>query len=136
MNTKLEEGYVIDKALGRSLTVKRMTIHSSIKETSFKRHYGRKPRTENHNFLNLSPNKQYNVSARPETLQVYSFTNGKGTYDQLVMKTPKKLKEDVSNIFPYLFSKEKKTGTNLKVCTKKTTNGCSRNKTYYNNGHE
>ena len=107
LRTNLEEGYVINEALSRSLNVMRMTIHSSIKETPFERHYGRKPRTVIHNYLNVSPNKQYNVSARPETLQVYSFTNGNGTYDQLVMKTPRKLKEDVSNKFPYLFLERK-----------------------------
>ena len=84
-----------------------MTVHSSIKETPFERHYGRNPRTEIHNYLNVSPNKQYKISARPETLQVYSFTNGIGTYDQLVMKTPRKLKEDVSNKFPYFFLERK-----------------------------
>ena len=57
--------------------------------------------------LNVSPNKQYNVSARPETLQVYSFTNGNRTFDQLVMKAPRKLKEDVSNQVSYLFLKRK-----------------------------
>ena len=55
----------------------------------------------------MSPNKHYNVSARPETLQVYTFTNGNGAYDQLVMKAPRKLKEDVSNKFPYLFLEKK-----------------------------
>ena len=58
----------------------------------------------------MSPNKHYNVSARPETLQVYTFngaTNGNGAYDQLVMKAPRKLKEDVSNKFSYLFLEKK-----------------------------
>ena len=55
----------------------------------------------------MSPIKQYNVSARPETLQVYSFTNGNETYDQLEMKTPRKLKEDVINKFPYFFLERK-----------------------------
>ena len=55
----------------------------------------------------MSPNKQNNVSAKPETLQVYSFTNGNGAYDQLVMKAPRKLKEDVSNNFLYLFLERK-----------------------------
>ena len=119
LRTNLVKGYVINEALSRSLNVMRMTVHSSIKETPFERHYGRKPRTETHNYLNVSPNKQYNVSPRPETLQLYSFTNGNGTYNQLVMKTPKKLKEDVSNKFLYLFlEKKNKTGTNSKVCTK------------------
>ena len=105
--TNLEEGYNINEALSRSLNVMRTTVHSSIKESPFERHYGRKPRTEIHNYLNMSPNKHYNVSARPETLQVYTFTNGNGAYDQLVMKAPRKLKEDVSIKFLYLFLEKK-----------------------------
>ena len=107
LRTNLEEGYNINEALSRSLNVMRTTVHSSIKETPFERHYGRKPRTEIHNYLNMSPNKHYNVSSRPETLQVYIFTNWNGAYDQLVMKAPRKLKEDVSNKFPYLFLEKK-----------------------------
>ena len=104
LRTNLEEGYNINEA---SLNIMRTTVHSSIKETPFERHYGRKPRTEIHNYLIISPNKHYNVSARPETLQVYTFTNGNGAYHQLVMKAPRKLKEDVSNKFPYLFFEKK-----------------------------
>ena len=115
LRTNLEEGYVINEALSRSLNVMRMTVHSSIKETPFERHYGRKPRTEIHNYLNVSPNKQYNVSARPETLQVYSFTNGNGSYHQLVMKTPRKLKEDVSNNFPDLFLERNQNRDNFEI---------------------
>ena len=107
LRTNLEESHVINEALSRSLNVMRVTVHSSIKETPIERHYGRKPRTEIHNCLNVSPTRQYNVSVRPETLQVYSFTNGNGTYDQLEMKTPRKLKENVSNKFPYLFLERK-----------------------------
>ena len=81
----------------------RTTVCSSMKETPFERHYGRNPRTEIHSCLNVSPNKHYNDSAKPESLQVYSFNNGNGAYDQLVMKAPRKLKGDVSNKFPYLF---------------------------------
>ena len=110
LRKNLEEGYSINEALSRSLNVMRTTVHSSIKETPFERHYGRKPRTEIHNYLYMSPNKHYNVSARPETLQVYTFngaTNGNGAYDQLVMKAPRELKEDVSNKFSYLFLEKK-----------------------------
>ena len=84
-----------------------MTVHSRIKETSFERHYCRKPRTEIHIFLSVSLNKKYNVSTKPETLQVYSFTNGNGAYDELVMKAPRNLKEGVSNEFPYFFLEKK-----------------------------
>ena len=62
---------------------------------------------EIHIFLNKPPNKNYKVSARSETLQVYSFTNGNGAYNQLVMKNPRKLKENVNNKFPYLFLEKK-----------------------------
>ena len=96
----------------------RTTVYSSIKETPFKRHYDGNPRTEIHNYLNVSPNKHYNNSAKPETLQVYSFNKGNGAYDQLVMKALRKLKEDVSNKFSYLFLGKNITEINLKVCTK------------------
>ena len=55
----------------------------------------------------MSPNKHYKVSAKPETLQVYTFSNGNGAYDKLVLKAPRKLKEEVSNKFPYLFLEKK-----------------------------
>ena len=76
----------------------RRRVHSSIKETPFERHHGRKPRTESTNYLTLSPNvKTYVISATPETLQVYAFSNNHSHHDQLVMKAPCKLKGDVSN---------------------------------------
>ena len=47
------------------------------------------------------------ISAKPETLQVYTFSNSEEHYDQRVMKAPRNLKEDVSNKFPYLFLEKK-----------------------------
>ena len=55
LQTKLEKKYSIPKALSRSLNVMRTTVQSSIKETPFERHYSRKPRTEIHNYLIVSP---------------------------------------------------------------------------------
>ena len=72
----------------------RTTIHSKIKESPLERHYGRKPRTELTNYLNLPTDDNEFISAQPATLQVYSFNNGRGGYDQLIMKTPRKLKCD------------------------------------------
>ena len=112
LRTNLGEGYNINEALGRSLNVMRTTVHSSIKETPFERHYGRKPRTEIHNYLNMSPNKHYNVSARPETLQVHTFNNGNGAYS-IDYESPKNLKEDVSNKFPYLLLEKKTKQRNI-----------------------
>ena len=105
----MEDKCTVSEALCRSLNVMRTTIHSSIKETPFERHYKRRPRTEMTSYLNIPTDINEIVSARPETLQVYSFNNGDGEYDQLIMKAPRKLKCDVSNKFPYQFLEKKKT---------------------------
>ena len=88
MRTPLEDKRNLDDALYQSLMVMRMTIHSKTKETPFERHYGRKPRTELTSCSDLPTDKNDYVSAQQETLQVYSFNNGRGGYDQLIMKTP------------------------------------------------
>ena len=136
--TNLEEGYKINKALNRSFYVITFNcnFHSSKGETPFERHYGRKPRTDIQIFLNRSPSKQYNVSAKPETLQVYLFTNRNGQNDQPGMKAPRKLKEDVSNKCSFLFIEKNKLGTNWRVCTKKNTNSDLRQETHKTSGHE
>ena len=85
----------------------RTTVHSSINESPFERHHGKYSRTEIPNYLNITPNEQYFVSAKPETLQKYTFSNGSGKNDQLAMKAPRKLREDVSNNFPYQFLEKK-----------------------------
>ena len=52
VRTNLEDKCTVSEALSRSLTVMRTTVHSSIKETPFERHYKRKPRTEITNYSN------------------------------------------------------------------------------------
>ena len=112
MKTNLEVKCTVSEALSRSINVMRTTIHSSIKETPFERHYGRTPRTEKTSYLNIPTDINEIVSARPETLQMYFFNNGDGEYDQLIMKVHGKLKCDVSNKFPYQFLEKKKNETN------------------------
>ena len=107
MKTNLEDKCRVSKALSRSLNVMRTTIHSSIKITPFEKHYGRKPRTEITSYLNIPTDIIEIVSPRSETLQVYSFNNGDGDYDQFIMKAPRKLECDVSKKFPYQFQKKK-----------------------------
>ena len=109
MRTNLQDNCNLNEALYQSLKVMRMTVHSKTKESPFERHYGRKPRTELTNYLNLPTGNNESISAQPETLQVYSFNNGKGGYDQVIMKTPRKLKCDVSNNFPYKFLEKRQT---------------------------
>ena len=110
--SNLEDYCTVSEALSRSLNVMRTTIHSSINETLFERHYGRKPRTEITSYLYIPTDINEIVSARLETLKVYSFNNGDGEYDQLIMKAPRKLKCDVSNKFPYQFLEKKKQNKN------------------------
>ena len=108
MKTNLCDGCTLNEALSRSLNVMRTTVHSSNKETPFEKPYDIKPRTESNNHLNVSPNHKINVvSAKPFTLQVSSFSRNEENHDQIVMKAPRKLKEDVSNEFPYLFLEKK-----------------------------
>ena len=88
MRTNLEDNCNLNEALYLSVMVMRMTVHSKTKESPCERHYGRKPRTELNKYLNLPTDQIDFISAQPETLQVYSFNNGRGGYDQLIMKTP------------------------------------------------
>ena len=93
MRANLWDGYTINETLSSSVNVMRTTVHSSIKETPFERHFGRKPKTELRIYLNYSSNVKFNVnSAKPETLQVYTFLNSERHHDQLVMEAPPKLK--------------------------------------------
>ena len=62
-------GYNINETLRPSLNAMRTTVQSSIIQTPFERHYGRRRRTGIHIYLNVSRNKHYIVSAKPETLE-------------------------------------------------------------------
>ena len=104
MKANLWEGCKLNESLNRSLNVMRTSVHSSINESPFERHYGRKQRMEINHYLIMSSNvKTTSISAKRETLQVYSYASSDGHYDQFVMKAPRKLKEDVSNSFLWLF---------------------------------
>ena len=52
-------------------------------------HYGREPNTEISNMLNIDRVKKItknSISAKPGTLQVYSFNEAGGVSDQIPMK--------------------------------------------------
>ena len=139
LRTNSEDKCILNDALYQSLMVMRMTIHSKTKKTPFEKHYGRKPRTELTSYLNLPTNKNDYVSAQPETLQVYSFNKGRGGYDQLIMKTSRKLKCDVSNNLPYKvleknknkFESEYDTNPQIAVAETKHTVTTDTNKTIH-----
>ena len=97
----MKSGERFGKALDLSLDVMRKTPHTKLKKSAFELHYGRKPNTEITNLLNLDNLTKNSISAKPDTLQAYSFSGVGGVSDQLPMKTRKNDK-GVSNQ-PFLF---------------------------------
>ena len=96
--TNIKAGERFGKALDISLDVMRKTPHTRLKKSAFELQYGRKPNTEISNLLNLDEIEKLtkrSVSAKPDTLQVYSFSGAGGLSDQLPMK-PKKSSKVVS----------------------------------------
>ena len=102
----IKAGERFGKALDLSLDVLRKTPHTKL--SAFKLHYGRKPNTERTNLLSLDNLKNLtknSISAKPDTLQVYSFSGVGRVSDQLTMKT-KKNDKGVGN-YPFLFLEKK-----------------------------
>ena len=113
-NTKAGERF--GKALDMSLDVMRKTPHTRLKKSAFELHYGRKPNTEISNLLNLDEIEKLtkrSVSAKPDTLQVYSFSGAGGVSDQLPLK-PKKGEKGVGN-YPFSFLEKNTNEISLKV---------------------
>ena len=106
--TNIKAGESYGKALDISLDLMRKTPHTRLKKSAFELLYGRKPNTEISNLLNLDEIgklSKHSVSAKPDTLQVYSFSGAGGVSDELPMK-PKKSAKGVSN-YPFLFLEKK-----------------------------
>ena len=106
--TKIKAGDKFGKALDIALEIMRKTPHTRLKKSAFELHYGREPNTEISNMLNLDALKTITnscISAKPDTLQVYSFSGAGGASDQLPMKTKKGAK-GVSK-YPFLFLEKK-----------------------------
>ena len=106
--TNLKAGERFGKALDIALEIMRKTLHTRLKKSAFELHYGRSLNTEVSNLLNLDSLKKLTenfISAKPDTLQVYSFSGAGGVSDQLPMK-PKKNDKGVSN-YPCLFLEKK-----------------------------
>ena len=75
--TNIKAGESYGKALDISLDLMRKTPHTRLKKSAFELLYGRKPNTEISNLLNLDEIgklSKHSVSAKPDTLQVYSFS--------------------------------------------------------------
>ena len=81
----------------------RTTPHTRLRKSAFEPHSGREPKTEWSNMLKLDTTKSITndfISARPDTLQVYTFSGEGGSYDHLPMKQKRKGAKTVSK---YLF---------------------------------
>ena len=94
------------------------TPHTRLKKSALELHYGREPNTEISNLLNLDKIEKLtkrSILAKPDTLQVYSFSGAGGVYDQLPMKTKKNTKGFSND--PFLFLEKNTNEVNLKVHT-------------------
>ena len=112
MITNLKDNKSMNESIDLALEVMRMTPHTRLKKSAFEMHFGRKPNTDVNNLLGINPNS--NISANPNTLQVYSFSNKDRIADILPMKATKKInKENVSKITLSNFWKETITPINL-----------------------
>ena len=65
----LDDGENLTESINRALRVLRFTIHTGLKITPFELHHGRKPRTEQTNFMKdgktfLSYRSQMNISSK------------------------------------------------------------------------
>ena len=112
--TNIKAGERFGKALDLSLDVIRKTLHTKLKKSAFELHYGRKPNTEITNLQSLDNLKnltESSISAKPDTLQVYSFSGVGGVSDQLPMKT-KEYDRGVSN-YPFFFPEKNTKNLNL-----------------------
>ena len=108
LQSNIKAGERFGKALDMSLDVIRKPPHTRLRKSAFQLHYGRKPNTEIRNLLNLDKIEKLtkrSISAKPETLQVYSSNEADVVSDQLPMK-PKKSAKVVSEC-PFLFLKKK-----------------------------
>ena len=87
----------------------RKTPHTRLKKSAFELHYGKKPNTEISNLQNLDEIENLtkrSVSAKPDTLQVYSFSGAGGVSDQLPMKSKKGAKG--VSYYPFSFLEKKR----------------------------
>ena len=102
MLTNLNDNKSMNESLDLALEVMRMTPHTRLKKSAFELHFGRKPNTEISNLLGNNSNNC--ISAHPDTLQVYSFTNSELTADILPMKQSRRSTiNPVSKEYPFQF---------------------------------
>ena len=102
----IKAGENFGKALDMALNVMRKTPLTRLNNSAFELHYGREPNTEISNLFNIDALKKLTktcISAKPDTLQVYSLNGAGGVADQLPMKQKKGAK-GVSN-YLFLFHK-------------------------------
>ena len=97
--TNMNAGEKFGKALDIALDVMQKTPYTRLNKAAFELHYGNKPNTKISNLLNFDALKKLMrtcISAKPDTLQVYSFNGAGGAPDQLPMKRRKEPKELVA----------------------------------------
>ena len=131
--TNIKDGNPFGKALDLALIVMRTTPHTRLRKSVFELHFGREPNTEWSNMMKLDKTKSISdnfISARPDTLQVYTFSGEGGSSDHLPTKQKRKGAKTV-NKYPFQFFERKKSkGKIRKPIVRKPTNGSHWNETH------
>ena len=120
--TNIKAGEPFGKALDFALNVMRNTPHTRLRKSAFEIHFGTKPNTEWSNMLKLDKTESITndfISARPDTLQVYTFSGDGGSSDHLPMKQKRKGAKTVSK-YPFQFFERKKQKGKFEFHTQKT----------------
>ena len=107
--TNIKDRKPLGKALDLALNVMRTTPHTRLRKFAFELNFGREPNTEWANMLKLDKTKSITnsfISARPDTLQVYTFSGEGVSYDHLPMKQKRKGAKTVSK-YPFQFFERK-----------------------------
>ena len=107
--TNIKDGKPFGKALDLVLNVMRTTPNTRLKKSAFELHFGRETNTEWSNMLKLDKTKSIInnfISARPDTLQVNTFSGEGGSSDHLPMKQKRKRAKTVSK-YPFQFFERK-----------------------------
>ena len=108
--TNIKTGESLGRALDLALNVMRNLPHTRLRKSALELHFGREPNTEWSNMLKLDKTKSITndfISARPDTLQVYTFSGDGGSSDHLPVKQKRKGAKTVSK-YPFQFFERKK----------------------------
>ena len=130
--TNIKAGEPFGRALDLALNVMRTTPHTRSRKSAFELHFGREPNTEWSNNLELDKTESITndfISARPDTLQEFTFSGEGGSSENLPLKQEREGAKSVSKHPFQVFEQKNTEGKVRKPIFKTLTNGSHWNQT-------